>query len=362
MDSLYQFIYQAVEADASDLHLKIGHPPTYRLEGQLYDADLPPLTHEQLDGLIDDMLSPKLKEVYDSKMEVDFAWNLNDRVRFRGNLFNAGGIPGLCLRYVKNAEMTFESLNLPEGLAKIAMVRRGIVLMTGTTGSGKSTTLGAIINYINDREFKRIITVEDPVEFLFKDKKSLITQREVGFDTLTFQSGLRAAMRQDPDVIMVGEIRDRTSVETAITAAETGHLIFSTVHAEDTVHGVQRVLDMFPSTDRNQVRLALAQNLKAIICQRLIPDKTGKVRPACEILRNNSLVRKLILEEQPEKLQIALEGGEEEGMISFNKSLYNMVKEGHVEESTALQYASNPEALKMNLKGIFLDSGKRIVG
>lgn len=361
MDSLYQFIYQAVEAEASDIHLKVDHAPTYRLEGQLYNADLPPLTLDQLEGLMGDMLTPKLRETYDTHMEVDFAWNLNDRVRFRGNLFNSGGVPALTLRYVKNALMTFESLNLPEGLSKIAMIRRGIVLMTGTTGSGKSTTLGAIINYINAREFKRIITVEDPVEYIFKDEKSLISQREVGFDTDSFQTGLRAALRQNPDVIMVGEIRDRNSVETAISAAETGHLIFSTVHAEDTVHGVQRVLDMFPSTERHQIRLALSQNLQAMICQRLIPDKNGKVRPACEILRTNALVRKLIQEEQPEKLQIALEGGEEEGMISFNKSLYNMVKAGHVEDKVALEYASNPEALQMNLKGIFLDSVKRIV-
>ncbi len=295
-------------------------------------------------------------------MEVDFAWNLNDRIRFRGNLFNTGGIPSLCLRYVKNAHMTFESLHLPETLSKIATARRGIVLMTGTTGSGKSTTLGALINYINAREFKRIITVEDPVEYMFKDDKSIISQREVGLDTASFQTGLRAAMRQDPDIIMVGEIRDRNSVETAITAAETGHLIFSTVHSEDTVHGVQRILDMFPSSERDQVRLALSQNLKAIICQRLVPDKEGKARPACEILRNNALVRKLILQEDPEKLYTAIEGGGEEGMISFNKSLYNLVKEGVVEEQVAMQYASNPDALKMNLKGIFLDSGKRIVG
>jgi len=361
MDSIYQFIYQAVEANASDLHLKINHPPTYRLEGQLYDADLPPLTHQQMDGLIDDMLNEKQRKTYEDRMEVDFAWNMNDRVRFRGNLFNTGGIPALCLRYVKNANMTFESLNLPKSLAKVAMTRRGVVLLTGTTGCGKSTTLGALINYINDREFKRIITVEDPVEYLFKDNKSLISQREVGFDTDSFQTGLRAAMRQDPDVIMVGEMRDRSSVETAITAAETGHLIYSTVHSEDTIHGVQRILDMFPSADRHQIRLALSQNLRAIISQRLVPDKDGHVRPACEILLANSLVRKLIRQEEPEKLQTVLDGGEEEGMISFNKSLYDMVKEGYIEENIALEHASNPEALKMNLKGIFLDSGRKIV-
>jgi twitching motility protein PilT len=361
MNTLYHFIYQAVEANASDIHLKIGHAPIYRLEGQLYNADAPPLTQDQLNDLIENMLTPKLKEKYEKEQQVDFAWNLNDQTRFRGNLFNSSGIPALSLRYVKNAVQTFDTLNLPAELSKIAMLRRGIVLIAGTTGSGKSTTLGAMINFINDREFKRIITVEDPIEYLFEDHKSLISQREVGFDTQTFQSGLKAALRQDPDIIMGGEIRDRNSVETAVTAAETGHLIFSTVHAENSAQGVQRILDMFPSNDRQQIRLALSQTLKSIICQRLIPGKDGKVIPACEILRSNSLVRKLIVEEKPEKIQIVIEGGEEEGMISFNQSLYKMVKAGKVEAEVAMEYASNPEALQMNLKGIFLDSGKRIV-
>lgn len=362
MDTLYHFIFEAVEADASDIHLKIGHAPIYRLDGHLYKADAPPVTREQIGELMDNMLTPRTLETYKTKQEVDFAWNLNDQTRFRANLFNCSGDPTLCLRYVKNAVQTFESLNLPQQLAKVAMIRRGIVLLAGTTGSGKSTTLGAMVNYINDREFRRIITVEDPIEYLFHDNKSVISQREVEFDTQTFQSGLRAALRQDPDVIMVGEIRDRNSVETAITAAETGHLIFSTVHAENSVQGVQRVLDMFPSNDRDQIRLALSQTLKAIICQRLVPGKNGKVLPACEILRTNSLVRKLIIEEKPDKLQIIIEGGEEEGMISFNQSLYKMVKSGEIDQEVALQHASNPDALQMNLRGIFLDSGKRIVG
>jgi len=361
MNTLYSFIYEAVEADASDIHLKIGRSPIYRLEGQLYNADAPPVTYEQLKDLMESMLTPKLRKTYEEEQQVDFAWNLNDHTRFRGNLFNSGGEPSLSLRYVKNALQSFESLNLSPELAKVAMTRRGIVLLSGTTGSGKSTTLGAMINFINDREFKRIITVEDPIEYLFKDNKSVISQREVGFDTDTFQTGLRAALRQDPDVIMVGEIRDKNSVETSVSAAETGHLIFSTVHAENSVQGVQRILDMFPSNDRHQIRLALSQTLQAIICQRLIPGISGKVIPVCEILRTNSLVRKLIIEEKPEKIQIVIEGGKEEGMISFNQSLYNMVKADKVSEEVALEYASNPEALQMNLKGIFLDTGKRIV-
>jgi len=362
MDTLYHFFLQAVDAEASDIHLKIGLPPIYRLDGHLYKADAPPMTEAQMEELIDTMLTPRALETYKKNQEVDFAWNLNDQTRFRANLFNSGGEPTLCLRYVKNAVQTFESLHLPAELAKIATIRRGIVLLSGTTGSGKSTTLGAMINYINDREFRRIITVEDPIEYLFHDNKSVISQREVEFDTHTFQTGLRAALRQDPDVIMVGEIRDRNSVETAITAAETGHLIFSTVHAENSVQGVLRVLDMFPSSERSQIRLALAQTLRAMICQRLVPALNGKVRPACEILRTNAVVRKLIIEEKPEKLQIAIEGGEEEGMISFNQSLYKMVKAEVIDPETALEHASNPEALQMNLRGIFLDSGRRIVG
>jgi twitching motility protein PilT len=361
MDMLYHFFLEAVGADASDIHLKIGNPPIYRLDGQLYTADAPPVTEEQMDALVDSMLNERARATFEKNMEVDFAWNMNEQTRFRVNLFHTGGDRAIVMRYVKNASHSFESLHLPDQLAKIAMLRRGIVLLAGTTGSGKSTTLGAMINYINDREFRRIITVEDPIEYLFKDNKSVISQREVEFDTMTFQSGLRAAMRQDPDVIMLGEIRDQNSVETAITAAETGHLIFSTVHAENSVQAVQRILDMFPSTERHQVRLALSQTLQAIICQRLVPSLEGKARPACEILRTNSLVRKLIVEEKPEKLEIVIEGGEEEGMISFNQSLYKMVKEGVISDDVAMEYASNPEALRMNLRGIFLDTGKRIV-
>jgi twitching motility protein PilT len=362
MDLLFHFFLQAVEAEASDIHLKIGHPPVYRLDGQLFSADAPPITHDQMSELMREILTPALLERFETHNEVDFAWNFNDAIRFRANLFNSSNLPTLTLRYVKSAKHTFESLNLPAHLANIAMTRRGIVLLAGTTGSGKSTTLGAMVNYINDREFRRIITVEDPIEYVFKDHKSVISQREVGLDTETFQTGLRAALRQDPDVIMVGEIRDHNSVETAITAAETGHLIFSTVHSENTVQGVMRILDMFSPEERPQVRLAVSQTLHALICQRLVPGINGKVRPACEILRTNALVRKLILEESPDKLMIAIETGKEEGMQSFNQALYNMVKEGVVDQEVALRFASNPEALRMNLRGIFLDSGSRIVG
>ena len=362
MDIIIEFFHQAVESEASDIHLKVGQPPIYRLEGHLYKADAPPITRDQMLELMNEILTPGLKESFDKNQEADFAWTMTDKIRFRANLFSSSGEPTLSLRYVKNAVHTFETLNLPAQLAKIAMSRRGIVMMAGTTGSGKSTTLGAMLNYINDREFRRIITIEDPIEYIFKDKESVISQREIGFDTDSFQTGLRAAMRQDPDIIMVGEIRDRNSVETAITAAETGHLIFSTVHAENSVQGVSRVLDMFSADERPQIRLAMSHTLRAMICQRLIPGVNGRVRPACEILSNNALVRKLIQEESMDKLAIAIETGKEDGMISFNQALYQMVKEGVVDQETAMRFASNPQALEMNLRGVFLDAGHRIVG
>jgi len=362
MDILFEFFMQAVEANASDIHLKVGQPPIYRLEGHLYKADAAPVTVDQLLELTNEILSPALKEQFEEHQEADFAWSLNENIRFRANLFASSGQPTLSLRYVKNAQHTFESLNLPPQLAKIAMSRRGIILLGGTTGSGKSTTLSAMIQYLNEREFRRIITIEDPIEYIFTDKLSVISQREVGFDTDTFQTGLRAALRQDPDVIMVGEIRDRASVETAISSAETGHLIFSTVHTDNSSQAVSRILDMFHSDERTQIRLAMSQTLQAIVCQRLVPDMNNRVRPACEILRNTPIVKKLLVDEDIEKLNIAIETGKEDGMMSFNQALYNLVKEGHVSQEVALRFASNPESLHMNLRGIFLDNSSRIVG
>lgn len=362
MDILFEFFLQAVEANASDIHLKVGQSPIYRLEGQLYKAEAPPVTSDQLMELINEILSPALKEQFDRDQEADFAWSLNENIRFRANLFASNGDPTLALRYVKSAIHTFETLNLPPQLGELAMRRQGIILLGGTTGSGKSTTLAAMIQYINDREFRRMITIEDPIEYLFTDKMSVISQREVGFDTNSFGTGLRAAMRQDPDVIMVGEIRDRDSVETAIAAAETGHLIFSTIHTDNSAQSILRIMDMFPADERGAVRQALANTLAGVICQRLIPDMSGKARPAAEIMINTPIVRKLIAEENVEKLAVAIEAGGEDGMQSFNQALYGMVEAGHINEEIALRNATNPEALRMNLRGIFLDTSSRIVG
>ncbi len=362
MELIYEFLAQAVHADASDVHLKVGQPPIYRLEGDLTKADAPPISLEDLTNFVNDILSPQLKDIYLRNNEVDFAWNFAGAARFRVNLFSSGNEPTLALRYVKNRIQTFQDLNLPRILSDIAMFPRGIVLIGGTTGSGKSTTLASMIEHINSSEFRRIITIEDPIEYIFQDERSIISQREVGFDTASFKLGFKNALRQDPDIIMVGEIRDPDSVSTAMSAAETGHLILGTVHVDTAAQAVTRILDMFPAEERVQWRLALANTLRAVICQRLVPDVYGKSRPAVEIMINTPIVKKLIMDENLERLNTAIETGGEDGMMTFNQALFKMTKDNHITQETALLYASNPEALKMNFKGIFLDSSKRIVG
>jgi twitching motility protein PilT len=356
------FLAQAVEAQASDVHLKVGQPPIYRLDSRLAKADAATLTAEDLNELVQEILNPELRREFLEKKEVDFAWNFRENARFRVNLFCSGGEPTLALRYVKNRVPTFEELNLPDIMRQIALSERGIVLVGGTTGSGKSTSLAAMLNWINHHDFRRIITIENPIEYVFRDELSIISQREVGFDTLSFHSGLRTALRQDPDVIMIGEIRDRDSVATAMGSAETGHLIFSTLHVDNAAQSITRILDLFPAEERATMRLVLASTIRAVICQRLVPDVHGKVRPALEIMLNTPIVRKLITEENVEALSTAIETGGEDGMVSFNQSLYNLFKAGLVDQETALMYASNPETLRMNFKGIFLDNSRRIIG
>ena len=239
---------------------------------------------------------------------------------------------------------------------------RGILLVAGSTGSGKSTTLAAMIEHINAHTKRHIITLEDPIEYVFEDNQSVIEQREVGLDTLSFQHALKHVMRQDPDVIMVGEMRDATSFGAAISAADTGHLVLSTLHTTNASQSVIRILDFFKADDREQIRRQLAGTLKAVICQRMVPTIQGGVTPAQEVLINSGTVRKLIEENRLEKLGAAIETGTEDGMQSFNQALFELVKQGRVTEKEAMAKATNPQALEMNFKGIFLDEGRRILG
>jgi twitching motility protein PilT len=257
---------------------------------------------------------------------------------------------------------TFEELGLLPILKKIAEAPRGIVLLAGTTGSGKSTTLAAMIEHINANSRKHIITLEDPIEYVFEDNQSVIEQREIGLDTMSFSSGLKHVLRQDPDVIMVGEMRDATSFAAAISAADTGHLVLSTLHTTNAAQSVGRILDFFKPEERDQVRRQLAGTLYSVICQRMVPSLAGSMIPAQEVMINTLTVRKLIEENRLEKLSAAIETGGEDGMLNFNQALFQLVKDAKISQQEALAKATNAQALEMNFQGIFLTEGKRILG
>ncbi len=248
-----------------------------------------------------------------------------------------------------------------EQIRRIAEAPRGIVLVGGTTGSGKSTTLAAMIEHINTHYKKHIVTLEDPIEYVFEDKLCMIEQREIGLDTASFHQALKNILREDPDLIMIGEMRDATSFAAAISAAETGHLVLSTLHTTSASQSMNRILDFFKADEREQVRRQLAETLQAVICQRMVQTLKGGVTPALEIMINTATVKKLIEDNRLEKLSAAIETGSEEGMITFNQALYNLVKQGKVSQEEALRKASNPQALEMNFNGIFLDEGRRIL-
>jgi twitching motility protein PilT len=282
--------------------------------------------------------------------------------RFRTNIFQQRGTWALAMRYVKNRVATFEELGLLESIKGLAESPRGIVLVAGSTGSGKSTTLAAMIEHLNNNFKKHIVTLEDPIEFVFEDNQSVIEQREIGLDTASFYGALKHVLRQDPDIIMLGEMRDAVTFTAAMSAADTGHLVFSTLHTTTAAQSITRILDFFKADEREQIRRQLAGTLRGVICQRMVPTVDGKMTPALEIMTNSPVVRKMIEENRIDKLSAAVETGADDGMITFNQCLFNLVKAGKVTEKEALSKASNPQALEMNFKGIFLNEGGRIVG
>jgi twitching motility protein PilT len=293
--------------------------------------------------------------------EVDFSYFVDGHGRFRTNVFQQRGTYCFSLRHVKASVPSFEELGLLPALRKIADSPRGIVLVSGATGSGKSTTLAAMIEHINESSKKHIITLEDPIEYVFEDNQSVIEQREIGLDTASFEMGLKHILRQDPDIIMIGEMRDATSVSAAINSADTGHLVLSTVHTTNAAQGVSRVLEFFKADEREQVRRQLATTLKAIVCQRMVPTIDGSMLPAQEIMINAPIIRKLLEENRLDKLPAAIETGNDEGMLSFNQHLFQLVTDEKVTKEAALAKASNPQALEMNFQGIFLDENRRIL-
>jgi len=361
MSMLKDLLKQAVDKGASDVHIKPDQQPFLRISGNLAPSDFDALSPENIFDIVQNILPAHLHAKFNEEHEADFSLAEPDIGRFRVNIYLSQGVPVVAMRYVKSIVPSFEELRLPPQLAKLALVHRGIILLSGTTGSGKSTTLAAILSEINRTQRRRIITVEDPVEYLLEDDQSVITQREVGLDTLSYTNALKHLMRQDPDVILIGEMRDQTSIRTALLAAETGHMVMSTLHAGTAALAIPRMLDVFPAQDQHQIRMGLAGNMHAIVCQRLIPDVKGAAVPAVEIMINTPTVRKLLEKNQLDVLSAAIEKGGDDDMQTFNQSVYNLIQKDLITVEEGMRFATNPEALRMNLQGIFLDEGKGIL-
>jgi twitching motility protein PilT len=340
---------------ASDLHLKVGQPPMMRLRGDIRRTEIRPLTQEDMERLFYPILKAKHRQILEDEGGVDFSWVVGeDEGRFRVSLFKQRGRLSLVSRRVNNQIPDFKTLGLPDSIEKLCHYNDGLLILAGVTGSGKSTTIASMLDYVNAREPLHILTVEDPIEFVFTDKKSYINQREIGLDTMDWHKALKDAVRQDPDVILVGELRDVETFEAAVHAAETGHLVFGTIHAASAGTTINRILDLFPPEKHNAIRQALANNLKAIVAQKLIKSiKPGVGRvPTNEIMIVNPTIRDLIQKGEDKKIPDAIRIGFLEGMVDFNENLKQLVERGDITREIALEVSPNPDNLKMVLKGI----------
>jgi twitching motility protein PilT len=362
MQTFLSILRSAVEAGASDIHLKPDSPIVFRVSRDLVPVDGHVPKQDWLNSILQQIVPKHLQTRLAEDRETDFAYSSPGLGRFRVNVFQQRGVYVVSMRLVKEMVRDFAELNLPAVIQRVTEVPRGIVLICGATGSGKSTTLAAMIEHINLFSRRHIITLEDPIEYLFTDKQSVIEQREVGLDTATFATGLRNVLRQDPDVLMIGEMRDASSISAAISAANIGHLVISTLHTSDAAKSVQRILDFFPAADRDQARRQLATTLHAVICQKLIPSSTDTLVPAVEVMINTASVTKLIHADQLDKLGGVIEMGGGDGMQTFEIALYDLVKAGRITNAEALLHAPNPEALKMRFQGVVLSEHRRILG
>ena len=359
IDKLFEIV---AKHKASDLHLKVNAPPILRISGSIRELDSRPLGNADLQKLIYGMLSDEQIRDFERDGDLDCAYAPESIGRFRINVFRQRGNIGLVARRVNSAVPSFEDLNLPPVISQLSLLHQGLVILCGVTGSGKSTTIAAMLEHINRNRRCHIITVEDPIEYTFQDRKSFINQREVGIDVIDFSRAIRAALRQDPDVLLIGEMRDAITFKTGIEAASTGHLVFGTLHSSTVPQTFGRIYDIFPPEEREGVRKAVMFNVKGIVCQKLAPTKDGKGRvPVHEIMVMNATIQKLIEKKEEKKVGDVIRIHEKDGMCDFNQSLARLVKADLISEKTALEVSHNPEQLKMQMKGIFI-ADSAIVG
>jgi twitching motility protein PilT len=353
--TLKQMLVEMLNRRASDLHIRVGVRPHLRVNGELEPIATDPITIDTMDQIVSQVLNEKQLERFHRKNEMDLALSVAKLGRFRINLFRQRGTTGIAIRAVNTNVPSFEDLNLPPVIKKMAQERRGLVIITGTTGSGKSTTLAAVLEEMNSSRSCNILTVEDPIEYIYRDKKAIISQREVGGDTETFASALRHAFRQDPDVILIGEVRDLETMSIALTAADTGHLVLTTLHTLNVVETITRIVSFFPPHQHQQIRLLLAGTMRAVVCQRLLArsDTPGRV-PALEIMVTSAAIRECIM--SPEKTldipELMAQGHSQYGMQTFDQSIMKLYKGGMISFDEAMSQASNPDDFDLRLRGI----------
>lgn len=329
---------------ASDLHLSSGLPPMLRVNGEIRKVNLPPLEPNDTKKMVYDVMNDSTRKIFEQNMEVDFAFEIPNVARFRANIFMQTRGVGAVFRTIPSKVLTLEQLKAPDIFKEVSSYTKGIVLVTGPTGSGKSTTLAAMIDFINESEYQHILTVEDPVEFVHKSKRSLINQRELNTHTHSFANALKSALREDPDTVLVGEMRDLETIRLALTAAETGHLVFGTLHTSSAAKTIDRVIDVFPAAEKDMVRVMLSESLRAVISQTLLKNKEGTGRVAChEIMIVNSAIKNLIRENKVSQINSMIQTGQQYGMQTMDQALIKAVKAGLIDADTAIPYAAQKE-------------------
>ncbi len=357
--AIYAYLNEMVRRSATDLYLTVGAPPVMRVENELQNFGEIPMTEDDLQAILGEVLTSRQRREFDTNMELNLAFDMASEGRFRINVLRQRQHTGLVIRRVTSQIPSFETLRLPKILEKLAMEKRGLILLSGVTSSGKSTSLASMIDHRNRNTTGHIITIEDPIEYYHEHKKCIVTQREVGIDTSSYHVALKNALRQKPDVILVGEIRDAEVMEQSISAAETGHLCLSTIHTNNASQAVERIINMFPEERHQQIRIALGMNLRAIIAQRLIRSIDGNMVVAVEVMLNEALIKELILKGETVKIREVIASNNSAGMISFDQSILKLYTQGIISEKTAIDEADVQTDMKMKIQQYKLsDRGK----